>query len=259
MGAVTAAGRNVLSRTGLPAGVESPFETLRVDPDADVEEIEEAYRRRVLEAHPDHGGSAAEFQAVRAAYEALRDGDGDRDRRLAADPGREDAAGGDVDGTTADADEDAVEDETGAEPTEPDPEVEYLNYDVVADHGWSLDDDDLFEKAAEAGLDPDDYGRVSVGSGESLLEAAEKEGHAWPYACRGGACANCAVAVTEGDLSMPVDHILPPEMTDRGIRLSCVGAPTIDGTRVVFNVKHLPSLDELRLPPRPFEQARAND
>jgi len=237
--------------------VESPFETLRVDPDADAEEIEEAYRRRVLEAHPDHGGSAAEFQAVRAAYESLRDGD--RDRELAADPGGEDAAGADVDGTTVDADEGTAEAGTEEEPTEPDPEVEYLNFDVVADHGWSLDDDDLFEKAAEAGLDPEDYGRVSVGPRESLLEAAEKEGHAWPYACRGGACANCAVAVTEGDLSMPVDHILPSEMTARGIRLSCVGAPTTEGTRVVFNVKHLPSLDELRLPPRPFEQARAND
>ncbi|MEF8843830.1 MAG: ferredoxin Fer [Haloarculaceae archaeon] len=239
--------------------MESPFETLRVDPDADAEEIEQAYRRRVLEAHPDHGGSAAEFRAVRAAYEALRDGNGARSRELAAEPGRGGAAGGDVDGTTVGADEGTVEDETGAEPTDPDPEVEYLNYDVLGDHGWSLDDDDLFEKAAEAGLDPEDHGRVSVGPRESLLEAAEKRGFAWPYACRGGACANCAVAVTEGDLSMPVDHILPPEMTDRGIRLSCVGAPTTEETRIVFNVKHLPSLDELRLPPRPFEQARAND
>jgi hypothetical protein len=48
-------------------------------------------------------------------------------------------------------------------------------------------------------------------------------------------------------------------MLDRGIRLSCVGAPITDEMRVVFNVKHLPDLDELRLPPRPFEQARAND
>jgi curved DNA-binding protein CbpA len=255
-----------LTATGLPECVESPFETLRVDPDAGAEEIEQAYRRRVMEAHPDHGGSTAEFQAVRAAYEALREGDGTRDRYRdpAVDP-ESGATGDGLDGTDegdGDGPTDAEED-AGAEPVDPDPdpdpEVEYLNYDVLEDHGWSLDDDDLFEKAAEAGLDPEDHGRVSVGPRESLLEAAEKRGFAWPYACRGGACANCAVAVTEGDLSMPVDHILPGEMTDRGIRLSCVGAPTTEEARVVYNVKHLPYLDELRLPPRPFEQARAND
>jgi ferredoxin len=247
--------------------VESPFETLRIDPDADADEIEEAYRRRVLEAHPDHGGSAAEFQAVRAAYEALRDGTWDRERELAA-TGAAEAGGADgevaEDATDAGGDEDEDGDGDGdgdeaAEPEASDPQVEYLNYDVLDDHGWSLDDDDLFEKAAEAGLDPSDYGRLAVGPRESLLEAAEKHGFAWPYACRGGACANCAVALTEGEMSMPVDHILPSGMTDRGIRLSCVGAPTTDEARVVFNVKHLPYLDELRLPPRPFEQARAND
>lgn len=219
--------------------MESPFETLRVDPGADAEEIEQAYRRRVLEAHPDHGGTATEFQAVREAYETLRNGH--RELEAVEDAGPDEAADEEV------------------EPEPPDPEVEYLNFDVLEDHGWSLDDVDLFEKAADAGLGSEDYGRFTVAPRESLLEAAEASGFAWPYACRGGACANCAVAVTDGELSMPVDHILPAEMTDRGIRLSCVGAPVTEEMRVVFNVKHLPSLDELRLPPRPFEQARAND
>ena len=225
--------------------MESPFETLRVDPDADAEEIEQAYRRRVMEAHPDHGGSASEFQKVRAAYEEIISGNGSRELPSSADSneGSEEESGA----------------EPGPEPEPPDPEVEYLNYDVLGDHGWSLDDDDLFEKAAEAGLDSQDYGRFTVGTRESLLEAAEDEGFAWPYACRGGACANCAVAVTEGEMSMPVDHILPSGMTDRGIRLSCVGAPVTEGLRVVYNVKHLPYLDELRLPPRPFDQARSSD
>jgi len=42
-------------------------------------------------------------------------------------------------------------------------------------------------------------------------------------------------------------------MTDRGIRLSCVGEPITDDLKVVYNVKHLPDLDELRLPPGPYE------
>ncbi|MFC4990130.1 DnaJ domain-containing protein, partial [Saliphagus infecundisoli] len=40
--------------------MESPFDVLRIAPDADDAEIERAYRERVKEAHPDHGGSADE-------------------------------------------------------------------------------------------------------------------------------------------------------------------------------------------------------
>jgi ferredoxin len=137
--------------------------------------------------------------------------------------------------------------------------VEYLDYEVLADLGWGLDDDDLFEKAAGAGLDPDDYGRLLVEPREFLLEAAEHRGFAWPYACRGGACANCAVAVVEGEMTMPPGHILPQEMLDRGIRLSCVCEPSTEEAKVIFNVKHLPGLDELRLPADRFERERASD
>ncbi|WP_263020353.1 ferredoxin Fer [Natronobiforma cellulositropha] len=215
--------------------MESPFEVLSVDPDASDEEIERAYRRRIFDAHPDHGGSAAEFQRVRTAY--LRLTAADSDHVL------------DELEPTADGDDETPD---GAR-------VEYLSYDVLEDYGWELEDDDLFERASACGLDPDAHGRLLVEPNESLLEAAENRGFAWPYACRGGACANCAVAVVEGDLSMPVDHILPSEMLERGIRLSCVGAPTTEETKVVYDVKYLPSLDDLRLPPRPFEQARLND
>jgi curved DNA-binding protein CbpA len=212
--------------------VGSPFDVLRVDPDADDDEIRRAYRRRVKKAHPDQDGSAEEFQRVKAAYEAIVSGAVERfdDRDSDAEP---------------------------AVPTESDrTEVEYLNYGVFDDYGWSLDDDDLFERAADADLDAVDYGRFRVDPDETLLEAAENRGFAWPYACRGGACANCAVVVTEGDLSTPVDHILPGSMVERSVRLSCVGEPLTDELSVVFNVKHMPDLEELRLPPRPFERAQ---
>lgn len=35
------------------------------------DEIKAAYRRACMKAHPDRGGSEAEFQAVRAEYERL--------------------------------------------------------------------------------------------------------------------------------------------------------------------------------------------
>lgn len=225
----------------------APHEILGVDPDASDETVERAYKERVKEVHPDQGGSAAEFVAVRSAYESLVDGDG-------SSPGPVGEGGPDRQSPPDRATDDAEPDEDPDYRT-----VEYLNYDVIPDHGWDLGDEDLFEKAARADLDATDHGEVRVEENESLLEAAEQAGYAWPFACRGGACANCAVAMVEGDLSTPVDHILPDELLERGIRLSCVGAPIDGDAKVVFNVKHLPALEELRLPPRPFKSATDDD
>jgi len=219
--------------------VESPFEILGIEPDADEERIERAYRARIKEVHPDHGGSIEAFQSVRAAYEEALSGG----VRAAARAGDDDA------------DESAT-----AEPASPiQPTVEYLNYEVLDDHGWDADDEDLFEKAADADLDEVDFGSFHVLPRESVLEAAERNDFAWPFACRGGACANCAVVVLEGELTTRVDHVLPDEMVERGFQLSCNGIPTSDRLRVLYNVKHMPDLEDLLLPPRPFEQAHSDD
>ncbi|WP_256488758.1 ferredoxin Fer [Halohasta salina] len=210
----------------------SPYDILRVDSDADAEEIKQAYRDRVKECHPDLGGSEAAFKRVERAYEQLSEA----------------SATDQLDGETV-----VAEQETAPEP-EP-TTVDFLNYEVFDDYGWSLEDDDLFEKAAAVDLPEADYGSFEVEGDETLLEAAENSGFAWPFACRGGACANCAVALLEGELSQLVDHILSEEMLDQGIRLSCNGRPTADELQVVYNIKHRPDLDDLRLPPDRFEKA----
>lgn len=211
----------------------SPFDILQIDRNADDGEIDRAYRKRVLETHPDHGGSAREFRLVIAAYDELQAADGD---------GTEDVTIEDVD----------------REPRPRNTRIEYLDYEVLDDLGWSIEDEDLFEKAAGAGLDPGDYGEFLAHPDETLLQAAENRGFTWPYACRGGACANCAVAIYDGDLTQPVNHILTDAMAEQGICLSCVGMPISEEMQVVFNVKHLPDLDELRLPPRRFELDQRN-
>jgi len=232
--------------------MDSPFDVLDLDRGADQEEVEQAYRERVKQAHPDQGGSAAEFRRVRDAYQAIVSGEQEAEIER-ANPER----GSHRARARATPPEESTEEQRSDEPTRR--TVEFLNYDILADHGWAVDDPDLFEKAARADLGPPDYGRVTVDGDESLLEAAEDDGHSWPFACRGGACANCAVAVDSGDIDQPVDHILPDEMVERGFRLSCVGSPVADDTRVVYNVKHLPGLEDLRLPPHPFDRSRASD
>jgi ferredoxin len=214
--------------------VADPFEILEVDADADDAAIDRAYRRRVMETHPDQGGSARAFQRVKEAYEAItamRNGEDAPEAVADADDGHHDAGS----------------------------RVEYLNYAVIADRGWSIDDENLFAAAADADLAAEDYGEFRVEPGETLLEAAENRGFAWPYACRGGACANCAVAVVEGEMTVPIDHVLSSEMTERGIHLSCIGAPATAEMQVVYNVKHMPELDELRLPAYRFERTQSVD
>mgnify|MGYP000182788154 FL=1 len=214
-----------------------PFDVLGVDPDADDAEISRAYRRRVKETHPDQGGSREAFMQLQQAYAAVREGDVElRDDGSIAESA--------TDGATP-----------TSEPQGPPPgtsRMEYLDYDVLADYGWEIDDDDLFEVASNADLGPGEYGRLLVDHDETLLEAAERCGFAWPYACRGGACANCAVLLREGEVEMAQSHVLPAGMVDEGIRLSCLCRPRSDELQVVYNVKHLPGLDELRLPSQQF-------
>ncbi|MDZ5813255.1 ferredoxin Fer, partial [Halorubrum sp. AD140] len=192
---------------------------------------ERAYRERVKRAHPDQGGSIEEFQLVRRAYRELSERDGSDDQ---TDP----------------ADVDLTEGDDAREPKST--RVEFLDYEAVVDYGWSLDDDELFRKAAHADLGSDAHGRMLVHPDESLLEAAERSGFAWPFSCRGGACANCAVYLAEGELSQPTDHIMPDDLAERGFRLSCNGYPLTDELSIVFNVKQRPELDDLILPPGPF-------
>jgi ferredoxin len=225
--------------------VASPFEILGVDPDAEETEIVDAYRERVKETHPDQGGSAEAFQTVKDAYERIEDGyePGDEFQDPAAEPRENGDAGA----------------AGGSDPTEPEGvKVEYLNYEAIAQRRWELNDDDLFEKAADGGLDPEDYGTLYVRDNESLLEAAERAGHTWPFACRGGACTNCAVAVVEGEMPSPASHILPKELHDRGIRLSCIVAPETDA-KIVFNVKNLPAVQDLLLPASNFDVSSSTD
>lgn len=70
------------------------YSVLGVPAEADLQQIRRAYRRRVRDSHPDRGGSAAQFQRVRRAFEVL----GDDESRAAYDRSvRRGSAGDDSD------------------------------------------------------------------------------------------------------------------------------------------------------------------
>jgi 2Fe-2S type ferredoxin len=120
------------------------------------------------------------------------------------------------------------------------PTVEYLNYEVINDHSWDMDDEALFEKAADADLGSEDYGSLEVNQSEYILEAAEAQGYDWPFSCRAGACANCAAIVKEGEIDMDMQQILSnEEVNEKDVRLTCIGSPATDSIRIVYNAKHL--------------------
>jgi hypothetical protein len=65
-----------VDRVGAAAMVASarpvdPHALLGVAPGAPLEEVKAAFRRKALEHHPDHGGEAAAFIAVKRAYDRI--------------------------------------------------------------------------------------------------------------------------------------------------------------------------------------------
>jgi ferredoxin len=119
--------------------------------------------------------------------------------------------------------------------------VEYLNYRAIEQHGWNLDDEDLFEKAAETDLDRLDYGVMEVERGETLLRAAEDHGLKWPFQCRSATCAMCIGVLTHGEAEMDMNLFLEDDEIERkGMRLTCVCAPISDDVQIVFNAIRMP-------------------
>jgi DnaJ-class molecular chaperone len=49
----------------------NPWVVLGISPEATVEDVKRAFRRKALKCHPDQGGAASTFQEVKKAYDAI--------------------------------------------------------------------------------------------------------------------------------------------------------------------------------------------
>lgn len=138
------------------------------------------------------------------------------------------------------------EEETTIDEDLPPSTVEYLNYRAIEKNGWDIEDDDLFEKAAEADLDEHHHGIMEVERGETLLKAAENNGLKWPFQCRSATCAMCVGIVNEGEAEMDMNLFLEDdEVEERGMRLTCACSPVSDDLRIVFNAIQMPYVKEI--------------
>lgn len=118
--------------------------------------------------------------------------------------------------------------------------VEYLDYDVITEQGWSIEDEDLFEKASNANLDRKAFGSFQVGEGEYILDAAEAAGFDWPYYCRAGGCVNCVSVLLDGEVEMERCNSLSDEEVDEeNFRLTCVAHSESDTIRLIYNAKNM--------------------
>ncbi len=114
--------------------------------------------------------------------------------------------------------------------------IEYLNYEVIPEHGWDLSDDDLFEKAAAAELDEKDHGSFEIRGTRYILDGAEDAGNKWPFECRAASCAYCTTILVEGELKMDMDLILTDEeVEEQNIYLSCQSIPKSEEVKIVYN------------------------
>jgi len=73
--------------------------------------------------------------------------------------------------------------------------------------------------------------------GESVLDAALKQGADLPYACKGGVCTTCKAKLTEGKVSMDVNWGLEPDEVAKGFILTCQSHPTTEKISVDFDAR----------------------
>ena len=74
-------------------------------------------------------------------------------------------------------------------------------------------------------------------NGDSILEAALKQGADLPFSCKGGVCATCKCKLEQGEVHMDVNYALEPEELEQGFILSCQSHPISPNVVVNYDIK----------------------
>jgi len=73
--------------------------------------------------------------------------------------------------------------------------------------------------------------------GETILDAALKQGADLPFACKGGVCCTCKAKLLEGEVEMEVNWGLEQEEVEQGFILTCQSHPVTEKVVVDFDIK----------------------
>jgi ring-1,2-phenylacetyl-CoA epoxidase subunit PaaE len=71
--------------------------------------------------------------------------------------------------------------------------------------------------------------------GESILDAALRNGADLPYACKGGVCCTCRARVMEGEVEMEVNYSLEHHEVEKGFVLTCQSHPRTEKVVIDFD------------------------
>lgn len=74
-------------------------------------------------------------------------------------------------------------------------------------------------------------------NGESILDAALKNGADLPFACKGGVCATCRCKIESGVVEMDVNYSLEKDEIERGFVLACQAHPRSENVVVNFDAR----------------------
>ena len=77
---------------------------------------------------------------------------------------------------------------------------------------------------------------VSVGAGQTILDALLADGQTPPYSCLSGACSTCMARVEKGGVRMDACYAIDDEEIAKGYILTCQAHPTTPEVTVDFNV-----------------------
>lgn len=74
-------------------------------------------------------------------------------------------------------------------------------------------------------------------AGETVLEAALRQGADLPYACKGGVCTTCKAHLEKGEVEMDVNYGLEPDEVEAGLILTCQSHPKTPVLVVNYDVR----------------------
>ena len=101
----------------------------------------------------------------------------------------------------------------------------------------------------------------NVAAGETILDAALRQGYAFPYGCRNGACGACKGKVLEGQVDYGDEEpmALDESEQEQGMALFCIGSAESDVVIEVAEVKASESIPVKTMPARIERLQRMND